>query len=198
MLIYSSDSPATFSSFISQRYLRMSASSTKASSISRSNVCNLSINSSTIQQHSILLVSYETDETDYCADYGRCRHRYNLFRDKRLRAIVYQTPLMYASVFCSGISPRGTRHSPHGIKHIQYSLSRRVRPCKTLAYLQHSHTTIGVPDPHPLPAGRRSRGLPAALRALVSGLDRNICELCDNPPCEICRAIDARPAFRVE
>ena len=27
---------------------------------------------------------------------------------------------MYASVFCSGISPRGTRHSPHGIKHIQY------------------------------------------------------------------------------
>ena len=37
---------------------------------------------------------------------------------------------MYASVFCSRISPHGTRHSPHGIKHIQYSLYRRVRPCK--------------------------------------------------------------------
>ena len=45
-------------------------------------------------------------------------------------AIVYQTPLMYASVFYLGISPRGTRHSPYGIKHIQYSLYRRVRPCK--------------------------------------------------------------------
>ena len=46
---------------------------------------------------SILLVSYETDNTDYCADYSRCRHRYNLFRNKRLRAGITSHHCCYGS-----------------------------------------------------------------------------------------------------
>ena len=47
-------------------------------------------------------------------------------------------PILLNAIFSSRISPRGTRHSPHGIKHIQYSLYRRVRHCKANGMAQTS------------------------------------------------------------